>query len=384
MNSSAGRSPSIFQRLPLPIALLIGFIMLPFGVVLLPLVPEFAIPTLLISTRLLGRKFEWARRFNGWVDKKWQAVRTRLKGDPASARPALWRWIVGAIVIVLLWQIVGSILTVFTVISAGLTLEEFLPSGGFGATPVSPDRAALILFAILLSFVPFFAGNLIAYRYILKANVARLFSQAGRFSLRRVMFGFSVWLLLGLIGVFFIEIANPGVVQWVFDPVGALPYVLVALLLIPIQTTAEELFFRGWILQWSDNGKRRRSVLAAVNGVIFALPHLANPEVAGEDLIRIAGYVAVGYVWAWVTLRDQTMELAIGAHAANNISAAILVGYVGSAIPSVSLWTMERIPVEQEILLGVLCAIAFAWITGRAGAGSPPVKDEPKTSAVSR
>jgi hypothetical protein len=25
-----------------------------------------------------------------------------------------------------------------------------------------------------------------------------------------------------------------------------------------------------------------------------------------------------------------------------------------------------------------------AWITGRAGAGSPAVKDEPKTSAVSR
>jgi membrane protease YdiL (CAAX protease family) len=359
--------PSIFQRLPLPIALLIGFIMLPFGVVLLPLVPEIAIPTLLISTRLLGRRFEWARRFNGWVDQKWQAVRTRLKGDPASARPALWRWIVGAIVIVLLWQIVGSIMTVFTVISAGLTLEEFLPSGGFGATPVAPDRAALILFAILLSFVPFFLGNLIAYRYILKASVARLFSQTGRFSLRRVMFGFGLWLILGLVGVLFIELANPGVVQWVFDPVGALPYVLVALLLIPIQTTAEELFFRGWILQWSDNGRRRRSVLAAVNGVIFALPHLANPEVAGEDLIRIAGYVAVGYVWAWVTLRDRTLELAIGAHAANNISAALLVGYVGSAIPSVSLWTMERIPVAQEILFGVLGAVAFAWITGRFG-----------------
>jgi uncharacterized protein len=368
MSSPTEGRPSIFQRLPLPIALLIGFIMLPFGVVLLPLVPEIAIPTLLISTRLLGRKFEWARRFNGWVDRKWQAVRTRLKGDPASARPALWRWIVGAIVIVLLWQIVGSIMTVFTVISAGLTLEEFLPSGGFGATPVAPDRAALILFAILLSFVPFFLGNLIAYRYILKASVARLFSQTGRFSLRRVMFGFGLWLILGLVGVFFIELANPGVVQWVFDPVGALPYVLVALLLIPIQTTAEELFFRGWILQWSDNGKRRRLVLTAVNGVIFALPHLANPEVAGEDLIRIAGYVAVGCVWAWVTLRDRTLELAIGAHAANNISAALLVGYVGSAIPSVSLWTMERIPVAQEILFGVLGAIAFAWITGRVGA----------------
>ncbi|MFM7825985.1 MAG: hypothetical protein ACKO8K_07890, partial [Candidatus Limnocylindrus sp.] len=74
-----------------------------------------------------------------------------------------------------------------------------------------------------------------------------------------------------------------------------------------------------------------------------------------------------GAAWAWVTLRDRTLELAIGAHAANNLSAALLVGYVGSAIPSVSLWTMDRIPVAQEILLGVLGAAAFVWITGRIG-----------------
>ena len=53
-----------------------------------------------------------------------------------------------------------------------------------------------------------------------------------------------------------------------------------------------------------------------MNGFIFALPHLANPEVGGEDLIRIVGYIAVGTGWAWVTLRDGTLELAIGAHAA--------------------------------------------------------------------
>jgi hypothetical protein len=99
--------------------------------------------------------------------------------------------------------------------------------------------------------------------------------------------------------------------------------------------------------------------------VLFALPHLANPEVAGEDLIRIIGYVAIGFGWAWVTLRDRTLELAIGAHAANNISAALLVGYVGSAIPSVSFWTMERIPVLHEVLLGVVSILIFTWITAR-------------------
>ncbi len=60
-------------------------------------------------------------------------------------------------------------------------------------------------------------------------------------------------------------------------------------------------------------------------------------------------------------------ELAIGAHAANNISAALLVGYVGSAIPSLSLWTMDRIPVMQEVVLGLVSAAVFAWLTSRTG-----------------
>jgi len=247
----------------------------------------------------------------------------------------------------------------------GIPFDALVPTGGFGLTPIAPERSAMILFAFLISFVPFFFGNLFAYRYILKERVMRMFTLTGSFSIQRTFAGFAIWLAIGLGGILLLELANPGVVRWTFNPVGALPYIVVALLLLPIQTTAEELFFRGWLLQWSDNGRRRRWVLATLNGVLFALPHLANPEVAGEDLIRIIGYVAIGFGWAWVTLRDRTLELAIGAHAANNISAALLVGYVGSAIPSVSFWTMERIPVLQEVLLGVASILIFTWITAR-------------------
>ncbi|MFM9128276.1 MAG: type II CAAX prenyl endopeptidase Rce1 family protein, partial [Candidatus Limnocylindrus sp.] len=345
----------------------LGFTLLPIGIIIFPIAPEFGIPLLLISTRLLGRRFAWARRFNAWVDARWMSLRARLRGGSPGDGPSRWRWIFGALFIIVCWQVIGTIFALVAAAGTGLTLDEFLPAEGYGATPLAPDRAALVLFAVMVSFLPFIAANLIAYRYILKLKLTRLFTQIGRFSVRRSMFGFAVWLALGLVGTLVFEIANPGVVEWSFNPAGALPYVAVALLLIPIQTTAEELLFRGWFLQWSDNGRRRRTTLAVFNGVIFALPHLATPEVAGEDLIRIVGYVAVGVAWAWVTLRDRTLELAIGAHAANNLSAALLVGYVGSAIPSVSLWTMGRIPVTQEILLGVIGAVAFVWITGRIG-----------------
>ena len=93
-------------------------------------------------------------------------------------------------------------------------------------------------------------------------------------------------------------------------------------------------------------------------------------EVQGDDLIRLTGYVAVGAGLAWVTLRDRTLELAIGAHAANNLSAALVAGYVGSAIPSISLWMLGRVPVGQELVLGLANVVAFAWITTRLPGGA--------------
>ena len=55
--------------------LIMGFILLPVGVLLTPLVPEFGIPIILLSTRFLQEKYEWARRLNLWVDSKFSAVK---------------------------------------------------------------------------------------------------------------------------------------------------------------------------------------------------------------------------------------------------------------------------------------------------------------------
>lgn len=55
--------------------LIIGFILLPFGVLLTPLLPEFGVPIILLSTRFLQEKYEWARRLNVWVDAKFEAAK---------------------------------------------------------------------------------------------------------------------------------------------------------------------------------------------------------------------------------------------------------------------------------------------------------------------
>lgn len=55
--------------------LLIGFILLPIGVLVTPLLPEFGVPILLLSTRFLQEKYSWAKKLNLWVDAKFASFK---------------------------------------------------------------------------------------------------------------------------------------------------------------------------------------------------------------------------------------------------------------------------------------------------------------------
>jgi hypothetical protein len=55
--------------------ILIGFILLPIGVLVTPLLPEFGVPIILLSTRFLQEKYLWARKLNLWVDAKFASVK---------------------------------------------------------------------------------------------------------------------------------------------------------------------------------------------------------------------------------------------------------------------------------------------------------------------
>jgi hypothetical protein len=56
--------------------LVIGFVLLPLGVLITPLLPEIGVPIILLSTRYLQEKYMWARKLNLWVDSKFKAVKT--------------------------------------------------------------------------------------------------------------------------------------------------------------------------------------------------------------------------------------------------------------------------------------------------------------------
>jgi hypothetical protein len=59
--------------------LLIGFILLPIGILITPILPEFGVPIILLSTRFLQEKYLWAKKLNMWVDAKFASLKAKWR-----------------------------------------------------------------------------------------------------------------------------------------------------------------------------------------------------------------------------------------------------------------------------------------------------------------
>jgi hypothetical protein len=307
-------------------------------------------------------------------------VKSRHGTLPPFAPPhpvKLWRWIVGTIAILVSWLVGGTLLGLVLLPYTGVDAAALLTGGDvLGTMP-----AWGYLFFALITFVPLFLGTLIAYRFVLGVKLRFLFSTFDNFRWWRVALGFWVWLLLVGTPVVVGILGSPDAYR--FEPQWGtfLPFLIVALVLFPIQTTAEELFFRGWIIQWAAGGWSNIWWLSTLSGVLFAIPHLLNPEATGDLAGAFVGYFTVGFALGWVTVRDRSLEIAIGAHLSNNLFAGLIVGYEGGALPAEALFVTEPIEWGASNLVGALVIPLFILLT-RPGRPKKPSLGEDAVATV--
>ncbi|CAB5004027.1 MAG: CPBP family intramembrane metalloprotease [Actinobacteria bacterium] len=272
-------------------------------------------------------------------------------------------YLLGLLVILMAWLIAGSIVT--GLLATALT-------GSVEAVGAS-DWQRLII--DLLPFSLLAIGVLLAVRLVLGRSARTVVTGRPRVSIRRILAGAGVYAGLLAVTSTVDALLHPGAYVLTWDPARFFPVAVVVLLLIPVQASAEELLFRGYIVQWTSlatdrPGRRmapipRLCVLASVSGLVFALPHLANPEARGAELYAWLVWFILGAGWAWVSVLDGRIELAIGAHIANNVFAVLIVGYSASVIPTAGVWTTSVLDFPLMIASTAAVAVAFALITCR-------------------
>jgi membrane protease YdiL (CAAX protease family) len=270
-------------------------------------------------------------------------------------RVRAWRWLLGTLIIVIIWQAGGVVMILVAADLFQVPVEDLdtFPD-------VAPWRAGVIT---LVSFVPLFLIVPLLYRLLLRLSWRELISSRGQISIRRVFHGFVAMCAL-VLPLSAIDLAiNREEYRYTFDFSLFWPYLIVALTLLPVQTTAEEFFFRGWLLRWNASGNWPVWAITALNASLFALPHMFNPEVKDYYILAFLYFAAMGAMLTLATLRDKSIEVAIGAHFANNLIAGVLISYQDSALPSAALLMSGELDWLASTVTAIVMVPLFLWLT---------------------
>ena len=247
------------------------------------------------------------------------------------------------------------ILFVYFIGGMGLLLDYSSFSGtSGGASEISDFTNILgnnrVLFWLLLPFLLAFIVFLLSIKWIHKRPILSVFTGRKVFDWKRVFTSFFLIIILLTI-LTCVQVVYSDTFQWNFRLDHFLVLLCLAILMIPIQTTIEELLFRGYLLQGLKNklGSNKHAVILA--GIVFGLIHYGNPEIEAIGNHVLLYYVASGVFLGCLALFDNGLELSIGYHAANNVFTALVVSnnwqvfqtdalFIDHAPPELSWWAL--------------------------------------------
>ena len=182
----------------------------------------------------------------------------------------------------------------------------------------------------------------------------------------RFFFGFLVWGLISIVLFAIIYFTEPEVISFRFVPGKFFILLVLALIFIPLQTTAEEFLFRGYLTQGIASWTKSRWWALLIPSLLFGLLHSANPEVKEYGFgVMMSQYLFLGLLFGFITIMDDGIELAMGIHAVNNLFGSLLVNYKGSALQTYALFEITEVNPAEEILplivSGLLLLALFAY-----------------------
>jgi membrane protease YdiL (CAAX protease family) len=311
----------------------------------------YAFRLLILSWRLRVEypSISWNRKGDLLMSSNYLEVANQGRND-------WWRYLISLPVILVIWFIVGSIPVVMlmTYVSMDGNPATSFTATGFEGVPVIPE-----FLITMSSFIPFLVATFLAVRFIHARSLKTLVNGVRHIRWGRIFAGAGAWLVIATLVSVIESLLYPGRYVFTFQPVTLLVFAVLALILIPIQTSAEEFFFRGYLLQWMGLRLKNKWVLSLLNGLLFFLPHAANPEMATNSLLIGLGYFAMGFFLTLITLQDHGIELALGMHAANNLFASLFANYAVTALPSPSLFTVQTIDPVYSLISLIAGMIAF-------------------------
>lgn len=275
------------------------------------------------------------------------------------------RYVIGSLIIVFAF-FVAQLPHTFAVINA-VGLDQLATLDVAGMLQALQSNTTLVL--MLLPFVFVAALVLILIRYMHNISIRVFITSRAKIDWKRIGFSFVGIVLLNFLFFVFSYYSNPSHFQWNFDPQAFAILFLVAIVLVPLQTSAEELFFRGYLMQGLGQVFKHRIFPLLITSLLFGFMHFGNPEIDKLGPLLMVSYVSMGFFFGIITLMDEGLELALGYHAGNNLLISLLVTSDWTAFQTNSLFLDVSTPdvymlaFMQLPMLLILLAL-FSWKYG--------------------
>jgi uncharacterized protein len=175
-------------------------------------------------------------------------------------------------------------------------------------------------------------------KFVHQQSITSLTTSRKKVDWNRILFSFGLWSFLTIVTTLVAYYYQPEdfVINFQLQPF--LIFLVLAILLIPLQTSFEEYLFRGYIMQGLGVVTKSRLIPFITTSVLFGIMHIANPEVDKLGYIILVYYIGTGFFLGILTLMDEGLELALGFHAANNLVGALLITSDWSAFQTHSIF----------------------------------------------
>jgi membrane protease YdiL (CAAX protease family) len=277
---------------------------------------------------------------------------------PARAGSALWRLVLGLVLVVAVYFAGMAALFGLLALLAGVW------GGSQGRTWIATGDSPIATLIILASFVSMGLGPLLAARFVHRRPLWSLFGPRARLGRQFLWAAGICGVIYGLSALLPAPLAptqHMSLGLW-------LSFLPLALLGVLVQTGAEEVLFRGYIQTQLAARFASPIVWMVLPSAVFAALHY-QPMVYGTHSGAVVGMIFLfALLAADLTARTGTIGAAWGFHFANNC-AAILIVSVEGPLSGLALYTLSVDQISTgdmgAMLIGDLVVMIAVWGTIR-------------------
>ncbi|MFT5750504.1 MAG: membrane protease YdiL (CAAX protease family) [Ancylomarina sp.] len=222
------------------------------------------------------------------------------------------------------------------------------------------------LFLMMFPFIVGLIGFVLILKPLHKQSIKEVINGTHSIRWNRFFYSAAVWTIISGVMLFADYYMNSSHYELNLNWSTFIPLIVIALLIIPFQTSFEEVLFRGYLGQAVARWTRNRWLVVLLPAILFGLLHIMNPEVKEYGFwFAMPQYIIMGLMFGLMAVLDDGIETSMGAHAANNIFISIFVTAKASALQTPALFVNNHVDPLKDLSVMALAAVLIIVILAK-------------------